>query len=73
MADNRIYLKCRNCGDTLFLGKRIGFGYYWRRYNDDRPLEVRLNEFYEAHEYCGKPDCFEIEYEVDDDGSNVTE
>ena len=74
MADNRIYLKCRGCGKTLFLGKRFGDAYFWENYGlqpkakvDARPLEDRLNEFYENHFYCDgeTPDCFEIEYEID--------
>lgn len=69
MADNRIYLRCKECGGLLFLGKRLGGGYYWNnygkennraaRYNptytpqDERPLEDRLNQFYVDHEWCG--------------------
>ena len=32
MADNRIYLKCNSCGGLLFLGKRLGGGYFWANY-----------------------------------------
>jgi hypothetical protein len=69
MADNRIYLRCKGCGKELFLGKRLGLGYYWENYGkennqrfandpnwekqDDRSLEDRLNEFYDEHECCG--------------------
>lgn len=84
MADNRIYLKCEECGGLLFLGKRLGGGYYWRNYGkennannknnplwktqDERPLEERLNDFYETHEWCGDSlDHFKIVYEMDDD------
>jgi hypothetical protein len=70
MADNRMYLRCRGCGEELFLGKRIGIGYYWYNYGkennashaddptwkkqDERPFEYRLNQFYEDHELCGE-------------------
>ena len=68
MADNRIFLKCKVCGDTLFLGKRLGFGYYYRTYNPEKgSLENRLNEFYDKHEWCNDSynlDCFTIEYEI---------
>lgn len=85
MADNRIYLRCKGCGRVLLLGKRLGGGYYWHNYGkennarlckepgyrrrDDRPLEDRLNEFYDEHFCCGSegPDCFEIVYEMDED------
>lgn len=64
-----MYLRCKACGKELFLGKRIGGGYYWRNYGkinnknfakdpnwkkqDDRILEDRLNEFFELHSCCG--------------------
>lgn len=50
MADNRIYLRCKSCGRTLFLGK-CGLGYWYTSY-DGIPLEEKLNEFYEKHNYC---------------------
>ena len=68
MADNRMYLRCRGCGKELYLGKRLGVGYYWENYGklnnehhvndpnwakqDERSLEDRLNQFYEDHEWC---------------------
>ena len=81
MADDRIYLRCKDCGKVLFLGKRLGGGYYWTNYGlmnltlhgdaggqDTRPLEDRLNEFYDEHFLCtedGPINCFEIVYESD--------
>ena len=76
MANNRLYLKC-SCGAELFIGKRFDGGYYWTNYGklnqtvykgyvpqDDRPLEDRLNEFYQDHEWCGGTlDHFTLEYE----------
>ena len=78
MADNRIYLRCKECGKKLFLGKRLGIGYYWNNYGkenneskandpnwkkqDDRPLEERLNEFFEEHEFCG--DSIDYQFEI---------
>lgn len=62
MALNRIYLRCKKCGSTLFLGKTFGEGYYWYKYDDKRSLEERLNSFYDEHDICGET-CFEIEYE----------
>lgn len=54
MANNRIYLRCKGCGDVLFLGKTFLDGYYWDPYGG-KPLEDRLNEFYDKHNYCTNP------------------
>ena len=54
MANNRIYLRCKGCGDTLFLGKTFLRGYYWDPHGG-KPLEDRLNEFYDKHNYCMNP------------------
>ena len=54
MANNRIYLRCRGCGEVLFLGKSYLGGFYYPSY-DDVPLERRLNDFYEKHNYCSNP------------------
>lgn len=54
MANNRIYLRCCGCGNTLFLGKSFLFGYYYCSY-DDTPLERKLNQFYKEHNYCDYP------------------
>lgn len=84
MADNRIYLRCTECGEILWLGKRLVGGYYWydfakennREHADDPnwkpqeeiPLEKRLNDFYDRHEWCGHSlDHYDIVYENDED------
>ena len=54
MANNRIYLRCKGCGETLFLGKCFGDGYYWQDYGNGS-LSEQLNMFYDKHTYCGKP------------------
>lgn len=67
MADNRMYLRCKWCGATFFLGKRLGGGYYLEEYAEYKgvPLLDRLNKFYDEHVYCrGRDiDYFEITYE----------
>ncbi len=56
MANNRIYLRCKQCGETMFLGKCFGGEYYWRNYkNDGTHLEDDLNVFFEEHLFCEKP------------------
>ena len=80
MADNRMYLRCKNCGEAFFLGKRLGDGYYTRDfYYADGSMIKRLNEFYDKHEWeysdgreeredrLESVDCFEIVYENNDD------
>lgn len=72
MADNRMYLRCRMCGSTIYLGTRCG-GYYsfavpFNNYED------RLNNFYATHSQCGYLlvkdhkdfyDHFDIKYELE--------
>ena len=71
MADNRMYLRCKVCGETFFLGKRLGSGYYIGQNSQHKgiPLRDRLNNFYYDHEECGYLgdyglDCFELVYET---------
>lgn len=67
MANNRMYLRCKACGEIFFLGKRFGNGYYISQYEQYKgvPLMERLNKFYDDHEWCGDAglDCFELIYE----------
>ena len=68
MANNRIYLRCKDCGAEFFLGKRFGEEYYISDYpSDEKPLKGRLNDFYEKHYMCGMkgPDNFEMTYEME--------
>lgn len=53
MADNRIYIRCNKCGDSLLIGKSFG-GFGWRPYSEkpDKHLEDYLNEFYCKHDFC---------------------
>ena len=78
MANNRIYLRCKECGGELFLGKHFGGPYYWTDYSEanglePRPLGKQLNDFFEKHYLeCGADEwLFELEYEIteeEDDG-----
>ena len=78
MANERLYLRCRACGDTLCLGKSFYGGFYYGLGAKD--LESRLSDFYEKHTYCchvsescqledGKialDGCYEAVYETGD-------
>lgn len=82
MADNRIYLRCKVCGGELFLGKRLGAGYYRhlpREGERAETLDVLINKFFDEHEHVGcwredeifgGYDCFELYYE---DGPDTEE
>lgn len=68
MANNRMYLRCKACGEELYLGKHFMSGWYYENYHRDKVLlEDQLNEFYSEHIYCnGFPlECFEIHYEFE--------
>lgn len=56
MANNRIWLRCKQCGECLFLGKHFMGEYYWANYsNEDVHLEDKLNDFFEKHCWCEEP------------------
>ena len=52
MANNRIYLRCRKCGQTLFLGKNFGAEWFWTDYEHTGHLEDKLNDFFLEHCFC---------------------
>ncbi len=61
MANNRMYLKC-SCGETCYIGKRMGDGYYLGYGVGQRLPEI--GPFFDAHEWCpGGLDHFAIHYE----------
>ena len=47
MANSRIMLVCRHCGEGFVLGKG-DFGSYYNPFED---MRTELNEFYKKHEY----------------------
>ena len=70
MANNRMYLRCRTCGNIFFLGKCFGEGYYTSNiYYDGKTHYVKdvddngtpdafldaYNEFLDKHAYCTEP------------------
>ena len=70
MANNRLYLRCKGCGETFFLGKRMLDTYYnTDNYYSDKgvPMHRRINDFFSKHKYCDGYglDCYELEYEMD--------
>lgn len=74
MANNRIYIRCKGCGEELYLGKHFGVdSFYYNNYNSDKTLEEKLNAFYEKHAWCGgyPLECFEITYDQMSDDTNL--
>lgn len=47
MANNRLYIRCKQCGETLAIGKHFNDAMY--TYGD---ITEHLNRFYEKHYYC---------------------
>lgn len=78
MANERLYIRCRACGEVFFVGKSLLGGF---RYGFENPqLADKMDAFYDKHTYCCKyPDrcsreygefavdgCYELVYETAD-------
>jgi hypothetical protein len=53
MANNRMFIRCRHCGETFMIGGHMGTGWSMTNCSDKSFLE-RLNNFYEEHAFCNK-------------------
>ena len=51
MANNRMYIRCGNCGEAMLLAKNLGAE--WTTWS---PAEERLDEFFADHSACGHAD-----------------
>jgi hypothetical protein len=66
VADNRVYLRCRACGDTTYLAKYSGQGWW---HPDPARLGPDLNQWFDQHEEHCLPllgvrgDWLELAYE----------
>lgn len=63
MANNRMWLRCRGCGELLLLGKMYGTGYGAHYTN----LSIVADEYYEQHDCCGNvhyENQFELVYDI---------
>ncbi|MBR4590999.1 MAG: hypothetical protein IKO36_10125 [Bacteroidaceae bacterium] len=47
MANNRLYIRCKGCKETLYLAKNFGSAYYLR---DN--IETKLGMFFQDHAFC---------------------
>ena len=50
MANNRLYIRCKQCGKCVFIGKH--FGGSLKTSLDNETFVNELNEFYGEHIYC---------------------
>ncbi len=75
MANQRIFLRCKACGEEKFIAKRLINAFHTVRKND---WQQEWDEWFEKHKwgFCnfeGGPwslDCFELAYEhVDQEGN----
>lgn len=62
MANNRIYIRCQACGDTLYLGSTMLDGYSFDDYRG-AALSTKLNEFFSKHNYCGAEPLKSVPYD----------
>lgn len=72
MANNRMYLKCKECGEEFLISKMFnGWGGFWYVDDDEEcskyNLKNRLEDFeifINQHQFCGSyENPFEISYE----------
>jgi len=67
MANQRMYIKCKVCGEEKFFAKRMMSSFYMI----GEPSKTDWEEWFEKHEWgaCGEGsdvlDCFELSYEVE--------
>lgn len=54
MANNRIYIRCKKCGEIVHIGSHTMTAYNWSRIDKSYHLEDLLNDFYEEHCFCNK-------------------
>ena len=50
MANNRLYIRCKQCGEVIYLAKHFGGSLHTADYNGD--FIDKLNDFWEEHCYC---------------------
>lgn len=53
MANNRMFLRCRKCGETLLFGTNFGREWLCTHYEQGH-LEDKLNKFFFEHCFCDK-------------------
>lgn len=74
MAKNRIYLKCRICGEEFMLAKSYGDGFFREDYNGN--LLQEFNVFLGKHTWCGDvatEGAYILEYEDDESNLEIIE
>lgn len=72
MANNRMGIRCKNCGDVFLLAKTYLNGYYISNNNSKENLYDNLNIFFDKHKYCNNP-VVENDYEPKFKKTNFSE
>lgn len=64
MAQNRMFIRCMNCGEKHYIATRLF------EFHTDASIIEPLNKFFKDHYYCNKngvqnyaPECFELDYD----------
>lgn len=61
MANNRIYIRCTHCGETLRIGSTYLSGYFFES-SDGTTLDEKINRFYAEHAYCSMAKVDSVPY-----------
>jgi hypothetical protein len=54
MANNRMGIRCKNCGSVYLLAKTYLQGYYISNLDTKDTLYDNLNNFFDEHSFCSK-------------------
>jgi hypothetical protein len=54
MANNRMYIRCKKCGEFIGIGSCMLSEYHWSASNEHKHLEDYLNDFFKEHCFCEK-------------------
>ena len=74
MANDRMYIRCKGCGDLHYLAKCYDDGYFTTHEGEE--LRQGLDDFFDRHKWCYRDKYyggFELVYESDEDAENEDE
>jgi len=74
MANDRMYIRCKGCGDLHYLAKCYDDGYFTTHEGEE--LRQGLDDFFDRHKWCYRDKYyggFELVYESDEDAESDDE
>ena len=74
MANDRMYIRCKGCGELHYLAKCYDDGYFTTHEGEE--LRQGLDDFFDRHKWCYRDKYyggFELVYESDEDAENEDE